>query len=152
MSLCPSSADVLLLDVNVLLSAHRADHPQHADVRPWFDALLSGDEEFTVPTVVWASFLRLATNRRIFPVPTPIAEAFAFERAVSAQPHQLLTTPGPRHLALLERLCAEAGATGDLVPDAVLAALALEHGCEVVTLDRDFARFPSVRHRRLPPG
>lgn len=140
---------MLLLDVNVVLAAHRDDHPHFAVVRPWFDALLGGDDAFTVPVTVWASFLRLATNRRVFPVPTPLAEAFAFVGATCAQPHHLLTAPGSRHLALLRRLCDEAGATGDLVPDAVVGALALEHGCDVVTLDRDFARFRSVRHQRL---
>jgi len=139
---------VFLLDVNVVLAAHRADHPMHAGVRAWFDDLLAGDDEFTVPTVVWGSFLRLATNRRIFAVPTPRDEAFAFVDATCAQPHHLLTSPGPRHLEVLRRLCEEADATGDLLPDAVIGAIALEHGCEVVTLDRDFARFASVRHRR----
>lgn len=139
---------MLLLDVNVVLAAHRADHPLHPTVRGWFDQLLTGDDPFTVPTCVWASFLRLATNRRIFPVPTPRAEAFAFVESTYAQPHHLLTGPGERHLVILRRMCDEADATGDLVPDAVIAALAVEHGCEVVTLDRDFARFPSVRHRR----
>lgn len=141
---------MLLLDVNVLLAAHRDDHPAHATVRPWFDELLAGDEPFTVPTTVWASFLRLATHRRVFEVPTPRDQAFAFVEATCAQPHHLATGPGARHLVLLRRMCDEADATGDLVPDAVIGALAVEHGCEVVTLDRDFARFPSVRHRR--PG
>lgn len=139
---------MLLLDVNVVLAAQRGDHPQHGTVRPWFDELLSGDETFGVPVLAWASFLRLTTNRRIFPLPTPIAEAFAFLEATVAQPHHLLVGPGPRHLQLLRRLCEEADAVGDLVPDAVLAALALENGCEIATLDRDFARFPSVRHVR----
>ena len=141
---------MLLLDVNVVLAAHRADHPHHGPVRRWFETVLDGDDPFTVPTVVWGSFLRLATNRRIFSVPTPRTEAFAFIDAVCAQPHHLLTSPGPRHLAVLNRLCAEADASGDLIPDAVLAAVATEHGCEVATLDRDFTRFPSVRHRLLP--
>ncbi|MBA3233787.1 MAG: type II toxin-antitoxin system VapC family toxin [Propionibacteriales bacterium] len=140
---------MLLVDVNIVLAAHRADHPQHITVRRWFDELLAGDDDFTVPTVVWGSFLRLATNRRIFPVPTPLPDAFAFIEAICAQPHHLLTSPGQRHLALLEQLCSEAAATGDLVADAIVAAIALEHGCEVVTLDRDFARFSSIRHRRL---
>lgn len=140
---------MLLLDVNVVLAAHRDDHPHFPVVRPWFDALLAGDEAFTVPIPVWGSFLRLATHRRVFPVPTPRADAFAFVDAVCAQPHHLLTAPGPRHLFLLRRLCDEAGASGDLVADAVVAAVALEHGCEVVTLDRDFVRFPSVRHQRI---
>lgn len=135
-----------LLDVNVLLAAHRGDHPHHGTVRPWFDDLLAGDESFTVPSVAWASFLRLATNRRVFTEPTPRDDAFAFIDATSAQPHHLSTGPGPRHMTLLRAVCDEGDATGDLIPDAVLATLAAEHGCGVVTLDRDFARFPSVPH------
>jgi toxin-antitoxin system PIN domain toxin len=138
-----------LLDVNVVLAAHRADHPNHPVVRPWFDKLLAGAEPFTVPTTVWASFLRLATHRRIFEVPTPRAEAFEFIESVVAQPHHLTAAPARRHLALLRQLCTEADAVGDLVPDAVLAAIAVEHGCEVATMDRDFARFTSVSHRLL---
>ena len=141
---------MLLLDVNVVLAAHRGDHAHHAAVRPWFDRLLAGDEEFTVPVPVWTSFLRLATNRRIFEVPTPRAEAFEFVTTTTEQPHHLSTGPGPRHLGLVQRLCDEADATGDLVPDAVIGALALEHRCTVVTMDRDFARFPSVAHQRPP--
>lgn len=145
-----SFAEMQLLDVNVVLAAHRADHPHYRVVRPWFDGLVAAEDAFTVPVLVWGAFLRLATNRRIFPVPTPRGDAFAFVAAVRGQPHHLDTGPGPRHLGLLERLCAEADAVGDLVPDAVLAAVAVEHDCVIVTLDRDFARFLSVRHRLLP--
>ena len=141
---------MFLLDVNVVLAAHRADHPHHQPVRAWFDEMLGGDEPFAVPASVWGSFLRLATNRRIFEVPTPRAHAFAFIEAACAQPHHLRLTPGPRHLTLLRDLCDEADATGDLVPDAVIGAVAVEYSCELVTLDRDFARFPSVRHFRPP--
>lgn len=143
---------MFLLDANVALAAHRGDHPKHHAVRPWFDRLLAGDEPFTVPKVVWASFLRLATHRRIFEVPSPLSEAFAFIDATVAQPHHLPVTPGPRHLALLRHACEEADASGDLVPDAALAAIAVEHHCDVVTLDRDFARFSSVRHLRPAGG
>ena len=139
---------MLLLDVNVVLAAHRGDHPDHAHVRDWFDAMLTGDERFTVPTLVWGSFLRLATNRRIFDVPTPRPEAFAFIDATRAQPLHLTVDAGPRHLTLLRNLCDEADASGDLVADAVIAAVAMEHGCQVVTLDRDFARFHSIDHGR----
>ena len=66
---------MLLLDVNVVLAASRSDHPAHAQVRLWFDDMLTREERFTVPTVVWGSFLRLATNRRVFVVPTPLSEA-----------------------------------------------------------------------------
>ena len=141
---------MLLLDTNVVLAAHRADHPHHEPVRTWLEHMLGGDERFTVTALVWASFLRLSTNRRIFEVPTPRDDAFAFIGALRAQPLHLPVAPGPRHLTLLRRLCEEADALGDLIPDAVTAAVAAEHSCEIVTLDRDFARFSSVRHRR--PG
>ena len=141
---------MLLLDVNVVLAAHREDHPDHHAVRRWFDGMLAADEPFAVPVTVWTSFLRLATNRRIFEIPTPLPDAFAFIDATCAQPHHVAVTPGRRHLALLRRLCDEAGATGDLIPDAAIGAIALEFSCEVATLDRDFARFGSVRHVR--PG
>lgn len=139
---------MLLLDVNVVLAAQRGDHPHHPLVRPWMDALLAGDDDFGVPATVWASFLRLTTNRRIFAIPTPLGDAFAFVDAVIAQPRHLAVEPGPRHLTLVRRLCEEADAVGDLVPDAVIGALAIEHGAAVVTLDRDFARFASVHHLR----
>lgn len=142
---------MFLLDVNVVLAAHRDDHPDHGLVRGWFDRLLAGDDAFAVPNPVWASFLRLATNRRIFEVPSPRAEAFAFIDATRAQPGYLALDPGPRHLSLLRRVCDEADAAGDLIPDAVLAAIAVEHHCAVATLDRDFARFTSVRNLR-PQG
>lgn len=139
---------MLLLDVNVVLAAHRGDHPQHSIVRAWLDDLLVGEEDFGVPATVWAAFLRLSTNRRIFDLPTPIADAFEFIEAIVAQPRHLDIEPGARHLVLLRRLCSEAEAVGDLVPDAVLGAIAVESGAVVITLDRDFARFDGVRHSR----
>ena len=142
---------MFVLDANVVLAAHREDHPHHRSVRSWFDETLAGDEPFAVPLTVWASFLRLSTNRRIFEVPTPRPDAFAFIEATRAQPLHVPVDPGPRHLALVRRLCDEADAVGDLVSDAVIGAIAVEYSCELVTLDRDFARFPSVRHRR-PSG
>lgn len=83
-------------------------------------------------------------------MPTPRPDAFAFVDAILGQPHHLPLGSGPRHVSLLRRLCEEAEATGDLIPDAVIGAIALEHGADVATLDRDFARFASVRTRR--PG
>jgi toxin-antitoxin system PIN domain toxin len=141
---------MFLLDVNVVLAAHRDDHPHHPPVRAWLDRALAGDRPVAVPVTVWGTFLRLATNRRVFEVPTPRPDAFAFIDAVRAQPLHVELAPGPRHLALVRMLCDEADATGDLVPDAVIGALAVEYGYELVTLDRDLARFPSVRHLRPP--
>lgn len=138
---------MILLDVNVVLAAHRADHPHHGAVRPWLDGLLERKQPFAVPDIAWAAFIRIATNRRIFTVPTPIDDAFEFLRAVRAQPGHLAIAPGSGHLTLFERLCRDADASGDLAADAYLAALAIEQGATLVSLDRDFARFPDLRWR-----
>lgn len=138
----------MILDVNVVLAAHRDDHQAFAEVRPWFDRLTTSDDRFGVPDPVWASFVRISTNRRIFEVPTPLEDSFAFMSSVRAQPNHVGVVPGSRHLALFEQLCRDGDATGDLVPDAYLAAIAIELGSELVSLDRDFARFPGLRWRR----
>jgi toxin-antitoxin system PIN domain toxin len=141
---------LLLLDVNVVVAAHRDDHQHYAVAGTWFQDLLAGNTPFSVPLIVWASFLRLVTNRRIFDPPTPLEDAFAFLEGTCAQPRYLLLHPGPDHLRLLRRICVEANATADLVPDAVIAAIALEHGAVVASLDRDFARFSSIKY--VVPG
>lgn len=134
--------EVYLLDVNVVLAAFRDDHPHHRDVRRWFDLTLAERELFTAPVWVWHALLRLATNRRVFPVPSNPTDVLDFVDAVQAQPGYTPLAPGPRHLVLVRRICDEASAAGDLIPDAVLAALAVEFDCEVASLDRDFKRFP----------
>lgn len=134
-----------LLDVNVVLAAARDDHPLFTSARPWLERLWASDERFGVPDAVWVAFVRLVTNRRVFPVPSSLADAFAYLRAVRSQPNHVDLRAGARHLEHFERLCHEADAAGDLAVDADLGALAVEHGCEIVSFDRDFARFPRLR-------
>lgn len=134
-----------LLDVNVVLAAHRDDHPHFGVARPWLESLTEAGERFAVPDSVCGAFVRLATNRRIFPVASSPEDAFAYLRALRTQPAHVRVGPGTRHLEIFERLCREADATGDLAADAQLAALAVEHGCELVSFDRDFARFEGLR-------
>lgn len=141
---------MILLDVNVVLATHRVDHPHHDAVRPWFDSLAAGEETFAVPDAVWAAFVRVSTNRRIFEVPTPVEEAFSFLRAVRSHPNHVAIVPGEAHLALFERLCSDFDASGDLAADAYLAAIAMEQGCRLASLDRDFARFEGLAWAR--PG
>ena len=143
---------MILLDVNVLLAAHREDHPHHPTVRPWLDGMVAGDENFSVPDSVWVSFIRISTNRRIFGVPTPLDEAFAFLNALRAQPGYLAIGPAAGSLKLFERVCKGSEAVGDLAPDAYLAVLAMEQGATLVSLDRDFARFPELRWRLPAAG
>jgi toxin-antitoxin system PIN domain toxin len=136
---------VRLLDVNVVLAAHRDDHPHFERARAWLDDVLVARAPFSVTDLVAGAFLRLATNSRIFSTPTPAAGAFAYLRALRDQPAHVRLGPGPGHIELLERICRDADVTGDLVPDAQLAAIAIEHACELVSFDRDFARFAELR-------
>jgi toxin-antitoxin system PIN domain toxin len=129
----------------VVVPAAREDHTLHPIARPWFEQLQRDHAAFCVPDGVWVSFVRVTTNRRIFRSPSSLDEAFGFVAAVRAQDDHVTLRPGTRHLELFERVCREGDATGDLVPDAQLAALAIEHGAELVSFDRDFARFPGLR-------
>ena len=137
-----------VLDVNVVLAAHRDDHPQHDVAWSWLGLLVRTQAPFAVTDMVAGAFLRLTTNRRIFETPTPADAAFEYLVALRAQTGHVLLAPGPRHLDILRKLCLGADAVGDLVPDAQLAAIAIEHAAEVVSFDRDFARFDMLRWSR----
>ena len=134
-----------LPDVNVLIYAHREDAPEHYRYAAWLKALAEADEPFAVAEIVLASFLRIVTNGRIFDPPTPMATAIAFCQRLVDWPRAVLVVPSRRHWDLLADLCANI--EGPLVADAYLAALAIEHGCELVTTDSDFARFKGLRWR-----
>lgn len=140
-----------LLDVNVVLAAHRDDHPDFDTARTWLDQTIEARTPFAIVDLVAGAFLRIATNRRIFSIPTPVDEAFAYLKALRAQSAHVMLAPGPEHISLLEQLCASADASGDLVADAQLAAIALEHACELVSFDRDFARFSDLNWSRPRP-
>lgn len=136
-----------LVDVHVLVYAFRADAPAHAAYRAWVEALVGSDEAYAVSDHVLAGFLRVVTHARVFHPPTPIAPALAFAHAFRERANAVPLAPGARHWGIFTKLCREAAARGNLVPDAWLAALAIESGCELVTTDRDFARFPGLRWR-----
>ena len=91
--------------------------------------------------------MRVVTHPRIFESPSPVLLALSFVDAIRGAPNAVPIEPGPRHWDLFERLCLDGGARGHLVADAYLAALAIESGCEWITTDRDFARFPGLRRR-----
>ncbi|MXY25788.1 MAG: type II toxin-antitoxin system VapC family toxin [Acidobacteria bacterium] len=134
-----------LPDVNVLIYAHREDSPEHARYASWLRALTHSPEPFAVSETVLASFLRLVTNGRIFTPPTPMETAIAFCQRLATQPRAVVARPTPQHWKIFVELCREI--EGPLVSDAYLAALAIEHGCELITTDSDFARFPGLRWR-----
>lgn len=138
---------MILFDVNVVVALFRADHPHHDVTRPWFDGLVRNAETFTVPDLVWCSFVRIVTHRRVFVVPASLAEAFDFVRAIREQPGHASVVPDEAHLGVFEELCQGADATGDLAVDAYLASIAIERGCSLASFNRDFARFEGLDWR-----
>ena len=134
-----------LPDVNVLIYAHREDAPEHPRYAAWLRALADGDEPFAVAEIVLAGFLRIVTNGKILDPPTPMETAIAFCRRLVDSPRTVLVAPSRQHWDLFVELCADI--QGPLVTDAYLAALAIEHGCELISTDSDFARFKRLRWR-----
>ena len=136
-----------LVDANVLLYAVDPDLPQHAPARGWLDGALAGAEPVGFAWIVLLAFLRLATHPGVFPRPLTVDEAAGVVELWLSQPPSVVVEPTGRHLALLRGLLAGTGSAANLVNDAHLAALALEHGAAIVSFDRDFARFEGVRWR-----
>jgi hypothetical protein len=138
---------VILADVNVLLSAFRADAPAHEVCRLEVHRFIKSESLFAVSTLTLAGVVRIATNRKAFDPPSSLDETLYYCESLLQQPNCTLIHPGDNHWHIFTKLCRSAQANGNLVSDAWLAALAIEHGCELITLDRDFARFPELRFR-----
>ena len=138
-----------LADVNVLVYASRDDSPRHVACRAWLEEVVAADDAYGYSELVLSGFVRVVTHPKVFRTPTPIEAALAFADAIRGQPHAVGLAPGERHWDIFAGLCAQAQAKGNLVPDAYLAALAIETGSEWVTVDRDFDRFAGLRLRTL---
>ena len=138
---------MLLADVNLFIYAHRPESPHHEEHRSWLTEALTGPEPFGVSELVLSAFARIVTNHRIYLEPTSPDGALAFCTAVLEAPAVVRMRPGPRHWDIFSGLCSNVGARGNTVPDAYLAALAIEHGATWITGDRGFARFPGLRWR-----
>jgi len=134
-----------IIDANVLLYAYNADAPQQRTAAQWLAKLLRSGETIGLPWVtVWA-FIRISTNSRIWTNPRSAREAFAIVGEWLSQPGVVPLQPGPLHAEVLEKLVVDHNATGPLVTDALLAALAIEHGALLASTDQDFRRFPDLR-------
>ncbi len=142
---------MIACDVNVLLYALREDSARHAEYRAWLEEALSGDEPLALFEPVLAAVLRIATHPAIYRTPTPRALVEDYVNTLIASSAAVTLRAGDQHWGLFLDLCRKADCNGNLVQDAYLAALALEHGCQWVTTDRDFARFPRLvwRHPLL---
>jgi len=138
---------VILLDVNVLVYAHRADAPNHPRYRAWLESTINTDVAYGIADLVLSGFLRVVTHPRVFHKPSPLTAALAFVGQVRSRPNCVGVAPGERHWEIFMRLCRETEAKGNLIADAYLAALALESGSDWITTDRDYTRFPGLRWR-----
>jgi toxin-antitoxin system PIN domain toxin len=138
---------VILSDVNVLVYAYRESAVDHLRFREWLDGVVAAPEPYGVADIVLSGFLRVITHPRIFDPPASLEQALGFCEFLRNHPNAVLVNPGPNHWKIFTDLCVRARTIGGLVSDAYLAALAIESDCEVITTDRDFARFPGLRWR-----
>jgi toxin-antitoxin system PIN domain toxin len=136
---------MILVDANLLIYAHVKDFPQHSRARDWLDSQLSGAARVGLPWTSLLGFLRIVTNPRVFQRPASIADAWRQACAWIDAEVAWIPNPTERHREILAGLLAPAGVQGNLVPDAHLAALAIEHGLLLCSTDGDFARFRDLR-------
>jgi len=135
---------VILVDANILLYACNSTIDLHTESRDWLDEKLNGTAPVGLPWPSLLAFLRIATNPRAFR--SPLTMRVAWEQVSSWLSAETVWVPEPteRHAAVLDKLLALPGIYGNLVPDAHLAALAIEHGLTMCSTDGDFARFPDL--------
>ncbi|MGI9016413.1 MAG: type II toxin-antitoxin system VapC family toxin [Euzebya sp.] len=138
---------MVIVDANVLLYAVDSMATHHDNSRAWLDRSLAGAEAVGLAWVVLLAFVRIATNPAIYPTPMAVDDALEQIETWLGAPAAVLAQPSARHGGVLGSLIRSAGTGGNLVTDAHLAALAIEHSAEIVSYDRDFARFTGVTHR-----
>lgn len=139
------SPPVILPDVNLLIYAHNEAAPHHVAARRWWEATLSAEQPVALPWAVVLGFVRLVTHTRV--LEDPLSADAALDRVdgwLACESVQVLE-PGPRHLSILRNLLQAVGVAGSLTTDAHLAALAIEHRCQLCSNDSDFARFPGLQ-------
>jgi toxin-antitoxin system PIN domain toxin len=142
---------VIAVDTNVLVFADRAELPKHRQALAALRELAEGRDAWALPVFCIGEFIRVVSHPRIFEPPTPATDAVAQVSALLESPSVRLLSPGRRYWDILAELIDDGGVAGNLVFDAQIAAVCLEHGARtLLTDDRDFARFPKITVRRLP--
>ena len=136
---------MIIPDVNLLVYAYNADAPRHSAARVWLETLLNGGRAVGLPWAVACGFIRLMTHPRVVVSPLPPAVAVAIVASWLSCPNVSVLDPGTRHLEIFGALLEQLGVGGNLTTDAHLAALAIEHQCELHSADADFARFSGLR-------
>lgn len=139
---------MILADVNVLIYAFRSDAEKHAEYKRWLETTINGNPAYGISAQVLSSLVRICTHRRVFARPSSLEDALQFCAALREQPNATVVAPGERHWSIFEGLCRQFKVAGNLAQDAWFAALAIESGCEWITTDTDYAKFPDLRWRR----
>jgi len=134
-----------LVDANLLVYAYVPSSKHHEAARAWIEARFSESDPVGLPWVSILAFVRISTNPRILELPLTTGEAIKIVSSWLARANLTVLSPGDRHWEILQNLLVEGQATGPLVTDAHLAALAIEHGATLASADRDFARFPGLK-------
>ncbi len=134
-----------LVDVNLLIYAAKPESSLHSRARLWLGERLAGTTPVGLPWASLLGFVRVATNPRVWPRSSSVDEALGLVDRWLAAPAVWIPVPGVRHAEIFGRLLRAVGRGGKLVPDAHLAALAIEHGLTLCSTDGDFARFPGLR-------
>jgi hypothetical protein len=132
-------------DINLLLYAHYAGVPEHVRTKAWLDSTLDSGETFMLPDLVVTGLVRLMTHRKILPIPASADEVIGFVTALRTTPGYLPTVTSSDHIDVFARICRASNARGDDIPDAYLAAHAIENNATLCTNDRGFARFPGLK-------
>jgi len=136
---------MVIPDPNLLIHAYNRSAPQHARAKAWWEGLLNGDAAVLMPWAVTLGFIRLMSHRAVLKDPMPVSECLARVQEWFTIGHVVPLDPGARHWTILSGLLAGLGVGGNLVTDAHLAALAIEHNAELHSNDADFARFAGLR-------
>lgn len=138
-----------LPEVNILVNAFRSDLPGHSVCRDWIEEKISSDSRFAMSPLVLSGFVRIVTNKKIFVNPNSSKEALGFADAILDQENCVSVNPSDRHWGIFSNLCKDMSVVGNLVPDAYFAAIAIEHSCRWITLDRDFKMFKELNYKLL---
>ena len=136
---------MILVDVNLLIYAHRRDCENHEKYRSWLKHALSQEPVFGISELILSSTIRILTHPKVFAKPDSLKEAFDYVDTIKSRKSSVVIVPGERHWGIFIDLCEKVDARGNLITDAYLAALSIEHGARFITTDRDYARFPGLK-------
>ena len=133
------------MDVNILVYAHREDVDNHDKFRHWLESVVNSNIDYGYSELVLSGFLRIVTHPKVFENPTPLEEALKFVTQIKSQQNAIKIVPKERHWSIFEDLMRATKATGNFIPDAYHAALAIESGCQWVTTDKGFKKFKGLK-------